>query len=104
MMRVIAVSWLVEFFGKTDNIDCPEWAFFDTDAAPDTEFFRDDSLAFFSYDDRLVTRPYTGTIDDTLGAAFFCMATIFMNNCYSHENQKMVIVTLALQSAGGSRT
>ena len=95
---------LFEFFRKADNVNCAERTFFYAYAAADTEFFRYYRLAFFIDDHRLVTRPYARAIDDTLGATFFCMATIFMNNRDSHEDQKMVMITLALQSTGLSMT
>ena len=76
----IAVGRVFQFLGKADDIERPEGAFLDTDAAADAEFLRNNCLALRAYDNRFISRTDAGAVADAFLAALLRMAAILMNN------------------------
>ena len=59
------------------------------------------AFAFRADNDGLVPGPYTGTIEDALGAALLCMAPVFVDDSDSHgdQNKGSYLVTSVTEGA-----
>jgi hypothetical protein len=91
------MGWIIKLNREGDDINGIKRTLLDTDAAPDTELFRDLCFSVFPDDDGLITGSYARTVDDAFVATFFEWHRSRWTTARRMDDQRRLVVRRIVQ-------
>jgi hypothetical protein len=85
------MNWGVQLFGELYDVQRLEWAFFAADAATDTQFFGNFSMAVYTDLNGLIAGTYPRAVNYTFLSAFLGVTPIFVNDGHSHDITRLEV-------------